>query len=815
MNLSQLEDLGCLSSALRSLNLETLVVDLSGCGQVSIEDRMELHQSIKSLKRRSSLETWINIEGLPDEIRFPRVAFGAVKWLCSFLWQIRWLRSRQLPHVNSRYFQARRLGKSSLSDDSAGESESLEHCVEQDIFDQNKPFPCSHPTCKFFHSSERGYCERHRWLSLGNRICVATNSWRQNVELAVLILAQAVVEVESRSLLFLIALSLLPVASYSIAQSTGVSGTLIFLFLALIAIVSIVFTTARLNRMHALSKKLEVESEALYANNLKNDMSRVFGDEGTLDITQPDVTTLKEHFIEARRNLHDFNKMCCLPLREFLEEQNSIGRRELQPSLMTLPAAQEAMREGEPSRILDLLYCNVVFEDWEEMLSAWCFLKTRAESHDLGGVELVRTRDFFALAHTGIRSAEMVFRINNYFATIRFLEASLTELESQLDSVHRLAEQMGLVTGRSRIDPLPISGRPTQQSRLLVAVVFFLRAISSLAAAYLAGQYFVRYSPPNIRSSFPDMVRDAFALAVEPRDSKLLEVEASHSHGWEESLLQFLPSLLLSLPYLALTLVFLSDLRRCGSGHVKSKPLKPTQLLYETYFGIEGRIYGFKVAMLQIFTVMLQALGKFQILGGILSFALHSARKHAHAFEGCFWAFVGFLFLNSVYPSILLAFPSVKWVRVGAAMMDAVLDVAYTSTYLIITVLAIYELQLDQTISGNFGDEASVNFQAELDPAFAFPSDFLGFFAVYYSLAHVCTICRALERSSQLRYWERLQSLPSRTFQLWQSSWRFSSSKRSRRCCKALYFVCISFVSMQFLSRLATCCLFLFEPPPT
>ena len=257
----------------------------------------------------------------------------------------------------------------------------------------------------------------------------------------------------------------------------------------------------------------------------------------------------------------------------------------------------------------------------------------------------------------------MVFRINNYFATIRFLEASLTELESQLDGVHRLAEQMGLVTGHSRVDPVPFSGRPARQSRLLDAVVVSLRAISSLAAAYLAGQYFVRYSPPNIRSSLPDMVRDAFALTqivVEPRDSKLLEVETSDSHRWEESLLQLLPSLLLSSPYLTLTIVFLSDLRRCGSSHVKSKPLKPTQLLYETYFGIEGKIYGFKVAMLQIFTVMLQALGKLQILGGIVSFALHSAQKHAHAFEGCFWAFVGFLVLNSIYPSILLAFPSVK-----------------------------------------------------------------------------------------------------------------------------------------------------------
>ena len=798
MNLSNLEELGCLSSALLSLrNLQTLVVDLSGCGQVSIEARMELHQSIKLLKRlRGSLDSWINIEGLPDEIWFPhftRFAFGAIKSLCScgFIWQMRRLSTRQLP-VNSMYCQATRFGRSSASsDDSAAESESVDHSIEQGVFDENRPFPCSHPACSFFHCSERGYCERHRWLGLGKRICVATNSCRQNVELAVLILAQAVVEVESRSLLFLIALSLLPVASYSISQSTGVSGTLIFLFLALTAIVSIVCTTVRLNRMHALSKKLEVESEAVYAKNLKNDMSRVFGDQGTLDITQPDVTSLKEHFIEARRNLHDFNKMCCLPLQEFLEEQHSISRRDLQPSLMTLPAAQEAvMREGEPSRIFDLLYCNVVFEDWEEMLSAWCFLKTRSESHDLGGVELVRTRDFFALAHSGVRSAEMVFRINNYFATIRFLEASLTELECQLDGVHRLAEQMGLVTGRSWVDSVPIFRRPTRQSRLLVAVVFSLRAISSLAAAYLAGQYFVRYSPPNIRSSLPDIVRDAFALkqiVVEPRDSKLLEIEASDSHRWEETLLQLLPPLLLSLPYLALTIVFLSDLRRCGSSHVKLKPLKPTQLLYEAYFGIEGKIYGFKVAMLQIFTVMLQALGKLQILGGIVSFALHSARKHAHAFEGCFWAFVGFLILNSIYPSILLAFPSVKWVRVSAAMMDAVLDVAYTSTYLIITVLAIYELQLDQTISGNFGHEASVNFQAELDPSFAFPSDFLGFFAVYYSLAHVCTICRALERSSQ-----------SGAFQLWQSSWRFSSSKRSRRCCKALYFVCIEVFSPQF-----------------
>ena len=175
-----------------------------------------------------------------------------------------------------------------------------------------------------------------------------------------------------------------------------------------------------------------------------------------------------------------------------------------------------------------------------------------------------------------------------------------------------------------------------------------------------------------------------------------------------------------------------------------------------------------------------------------MSFAFHSAPKHSDVFEGCFWTFVGFLCLNSIYPTILLAVPSVKWVRRGAAMMDAVLDIAYTSTYLIITLLAIYELQLDQAIRGNFGDEASVNFQAELDPAFAFPADFFGFFAVYYSLAHVCTVCRALERSHRLTYCKKLQSLPSSASRSLLSPSRFYCLKRF---CKAVHFACIYFVS--------------------
>ena len=477
-------------------------------------------------------------------------------------------------------------------------------------------------------------------MGIGKRICVAVNGWRQNVELSVLILAQAVAEVESRFLLVLLVLSLVPVASYAFSQSTGVSGTLIFMIVISIAIVSIVYTTARLNRMHTLSRKLEVESEALYAKNLQNDMSRLFGDWGRDDIAQPQVTGLTEHFVEARKHLDDFDKNLCLPLREFLEEQpGSISRQDLRPVLMTVPVAQEAVvRESEPSRIVDLLYCDVIFDDWEIMLSAWCFLQTRAEHDELREMEIVRTRDSFASVQAGVRCAEMVVKINHYLATIRFREASLTKLENQVDDVHHLAEQVGLLAGSLQVDPLLMSGRPVQ-SRLVVVVVALLRISSLLAATYLGGQYFVRYSPLFIRSNLPQLIRDAFALkqTAEPSDGRLPEAAAADSGWLEESLSQLLPPIVFSLPYLALIIVLLSDLRRCRSANIKLRPLKPTQLLYEEYFGIEGKLYGFKVAMLQLFTVMLQAFGKLQIMGGLVSFAFHSAPKHSGAFERCFW----------------------------------------------------------------------------------------------------------------------------------------------------------------------------------
>ena len=135
--------------------------------------------------------------------------------------------------------------------------------------------------------------------------------------------------------------------------------------------------------------------------------------------------------------------------------------------------------------------------------------------------------------------------------------------------------------------------------------------------------------------------------------------------------------------------------------------------------------------------------------------------------------------------------------------MDAILDMAYTITYLVFTLLAIYELGLEQEISGNFGDEEAVKFTAKLDPALAFPSDFLGYFAVYYSVAHVCTVCRALEGVGRSTMPPSLQGSTS-------SLLRRASLLRLKKCkvvCKALHPICQLAVFLVFCSVLVSFCL--------
>ena len=110
-----------------------------------------------------------------------------------------------------------------------------------------------------------------------------------------------------------------------------------------------------------------------------------------------------------------------------------------------------------------------------------------------------------------------------------------------------------------------------------------------------------------------------------------------------------------------------------------------------------------------------------------------------------FWCFLLLLGINALYPSILILLPEWRLARLAAASMDAVLDLGYTLTYIAIVLAALPALSSQTSVFGNFGDE-DLMISNELTPAFVFPSDALGFAAVYVSLAHVLAVCRALER---------------------------------------------------------------------
>ena len=173
-------------------------------------------------------------------------------------------------------------------------------------------------------------------------------------------------------------------------------------------------------------------------------------------------------------------------------------------------------------------------------------------------------------------------------------------------------------------------------------------------------------------------------------------------------------------------------------------------MVYERFFGIQGTYYTWKVAVLQLMTVALQAAGKLKLLSAMVSVAISLKSEAALQLKMGFWFFAGLLLLNALYPGLLMLSPHSS-MRFAAASIDAVLDLGYTMTYLAIVLTALTALSTENAISGNFGDENDLKISNRLPPSFAFPSDLLQYAAVYISLAHVLAVCRALERADRDR----------------------------------------------------------------
>ena len=230
-------------------------------------------------------------------------------------------------------------------------------------------------------------------------------------------------------------------------------------------------------------------------------------------------------------------------------------------------------------------------------------------------------------------------RSSGYLATVVLCVASLTRLQGNLSELCLLADAFGLLedakprrwlqrrdgpnakgSSFGEIASLP---RGSQILDALLPVLLSLaRFIAMITAAYFTCQYFFRYGPSSLHESIDQLGQHRFV--------KVAFGERFDGSWWD--------ALCLSGPYAVLVVVFARDLL-CFSAPTaqKRKSRQLSQIVYDRYFGVEGTYYMFKVALLQLLTILLQAFGKLHLLGGIALFAEQQRLSVAESLKAGSW----------------------------------------------------------------------------------------------------------------------------------------------------------------------------------
>lgn len=232
-------------------------------------------------------------------------------------------------------------------------------------------------------------------------------------------------------------------------------------------------------------------------------------------------------------------------------------------------------------------------------------------------------------------------RSSGYLATVVLCVASLTRLQSNLSELCLLADAFGLLEDAKPRRWLQRDGpnaprnakgsssgeaslpRSSQVLDALLPVLLSLaRFIAMITAAYFTCQYFFRYGPSSLHESIDQLGQHRFV--------KVAFGESFDGSWWD--------ALCLSGPYAVLVVVFARDLLRFSAPTAqKRKSRQLSQIVYDRYFGVEGTYYMFKVALLQLLTILLQAFGKLHLLGGIALFAEQQRLSVAESLKAGSW----------------------------------------------------------------------------------------------------------------------------------------------------------------------------------
>ena len=673
-----------LADRVSAAGLKELVLQVHGC-PLTRETITHLYVFIDWIGAKDGpIETWIDIEGINLKNSSSQCAQCSQ---CSHC-----LQCFRCFACSSRFKASQR-----------SVAESKTSCVVTDD-SSDIPFPCSQNGCFRFHSNAHGFCQEHRWSRFTAKIVPALKTGWSWLQLLMLLLAQASVEIQDRWLLMLILMSLLPTATLFLQKEIGWFSTCFSIPLFVGMLGSWIQIGKRFDKMQRAMLELLLTTEAMYLANLQATgegahQGLLFDEDVAETDLQQSVRDLRGNFGEAKRLRHLFQSAVCFPLSQIANRQ--------------VEAKVRCLTDSDISDFsVDVLYCNVLCSGLRQIQEAWHMLKGLADTQD---IQIKSSHDDLARVSANKKCCRVVLSIEGYFATVLLVDETIDQLEQELDSMHHFANSLGLLD-EAKPQHWASTFEAIATPHWCRMVIWLLRC----AAQLLSATIFYVFIFISIASDPNDIVR-VFSLV------------------W-------------ALPFFVLIIVFAYDSKSClfipcpcfsscpCCPRMQRRRLKPTQILYRKHFGVQGSLYHLKVAILQLLTVLLQAKGKFSMLS-VLVDGVETDLWALHSFK----CFIGLLSFNIIYPALILAFPHSAVSRVGAACMDAALDLSYVVVWLFL-------LAQTQEATGFHFDRNPLLLLGKLAS-----HDFWSYMSVYFSVAHVCCVCRSLE---QINWPQLLQFRP-------------------------------------------------------
>ena len=481
--------------------------------------------------------------------------------------------------------------------------------------------------------------------------------------------------------------SLLPTAILFLFLQKDVGGfsTCFYIPLFVGVVASWIQTGKRFDKMQRAMLELLLTTETKYLGNL-----HVTGEgahEGCLfdeDVAETDlqqsVTDLWGNFGEAKRLRLVFQSAVCGPLSQIVNRQ--------------VEAKVRLLTDCDISDFsVDVLYCKVLCRGLKQIQEAWRMLKGLADTRD---IDIKSSQDDFARVSASKKCCRVVLSLEGYFATVWLVDETHDRLEQELDSMHHFANSLGLLD----------EAKPQHWASTFEAIAtpiwcrvstWLLRCAALLCLRHLCLPFLSRVSPDT--GTMATGTKAWFALALSLFCSSYLATTSLvtawcvRSRRWEDE--------------------GWSPHNFCIASTLVCRGVIPSQGCHlaasHCSLASQGKVFHAQCPSVDGVKTDLWSL---------------------HSFL-CFIVLLGF---NIIYPAFILAFPRFAVSRVGAACMDAALDLSYVVVWLVL---------LAQT-------ERAASFYAERNPLLLLSKlashDFWSYMSVYFSVAHVCCVCRSLEQ---------------------------------------------------------------------